>query len=148
MKTNTSLPRSARGQSLVEFAISLTAILILLAGAVDFGIGLFHYVAMRDAAQEGALFGSMNPDNNAGIVDRVANASGDTGIIQKMIDEGMTINVTYDPNNPVGDRCEGDSITVSLAYDYQISMPFIGMFTGDTIRLRAAVTDTILTPFC
>ena len=146
MKTNTSLPRSARGQSLVEFAISLTAILILLAGAVDFGIGLFHYVAMRDAAQEGALFGSMNPDNNAGIVDRVANASGDTGIIQKMIDEGMTINVTYDPTT--APHCEGDSITVSLAYDYQISMPFIGMFTGDTIRLRAAVTDTILTPFC
>ena len=45
-----------RGQSLVELAISLMIILWLLAGAIDFGIGFFSYVAIRDAAQEGALY--------------------------------------------------------------------------------------------
>ena len=57
---------NARGQSLVELAISLTVMLLLLAGAVTFGMALFSYVAIRDAAQEGALFGSINPykDNN------------------------------------------------------------------------------------
>ncbi len=50
-----------RGQSLVELAISLTVMLLLLAGAVTFGMALFSYVAIRDAAQEGALFGSFNP---------------------------------------------------------------------------------------
>ena len=143
MKTRSSSPRHERGQSLVEFAISLTFILILLAGAVDFGIGLFHYSAMRDAAQEGALYGSMNPDNTAEIGNRVANASGDSGIIQKMLDEGMTVAVSY-----TGAHCEGNGITVTLQYDYNISMPFIGAFVGDTIHLRAEVTDTILTPVC
>jgi Flp pilus assembly protein TadG len=45
---------SERGQSLVEFSISLVIILWLLAGAVEFGIALFQYIQLRDAAQEGA----------------------------------------------------------------------------------------------
>ncbi len=55
-----------RGQSLVELAISLTVMLLLLSGAVTFGMALFSYVAIRDAAQEGALYASFNPylDNN------------------------------------------------------------------------------------
>ena len=141
------LPRNnTRGQSLVEFAISLTAILILLAGAVDFGIGLFHYIAMRDAEQEGALYGSMNPTNTSGIRQRAANASGATGLISDLYDNGggpLAINISY-----TGAVCEGNGITVSLEYDYPISMPFIGAFVGDFIRLRATVTDTILTPPC
>lgn len=145
MKHQTST-KSSRGQSLVEFAISLTAILILLAGAVDFGIGLFHYIAMRDAAQEGALYGSMNPANTSGIRQRAANASGADGLIFDLYDNGagpLAINIAY-----TGAQCEGNGITVTLEYDYPISMPFIGAFVGDFIRLRASVTDTILTPPC
>ena len=146
MKKQTAFhPSSERGQSLIEFAISLTFMLILLAGAVDFGIGLFHYVAMRDAAQEGALFGSMNPDNTTGIQERVANASGDTGLIRDLYDSGdMTVQITYS-----GAHCSGNGITVTVIYDYPLSMPFIGAFIGsDHIALRATVTDTILSPGC
>jgi hypothetical protein len=59
--------RGERGQSLVELAISLTVMLLLLSGAVTFGMALFSYVAVRDAAGEGALYGSIKPylDNNA-----------------------------------------------------------------------------------
>jgi hypothetical protein len=137
-----------KGQSLVEFAISLTFILILLSGAIYFGIGLFHYVAMRDAAQEGALFGSMNPDNLGGIQTRAADASG-PGLIRDLYDAGqLTVTVTY-----TGAHCEGNGITVTLQHDYSLNwLPvgaFIEPFIGrDFIRLRAAVTDTILTPPC
>lgn len=71
MKTNIS----ERGQSLVEFAISLVIILFLLAGAVEFGIALFQYIQLRDAAQEGALYGSICPKDEAKIIERVRNAS-------------------------------------------------------------------------
>jgi Flp pilus assembly protein TadG len=155
MKTKTSLARNERGQSLVEFAISLTAILILLAGAVDFGIGLFHYIAMRDAAQEGALFGAMNPPNAptggtytcpaaqiTNICARIQNSAGGTGLIANIFND-LTVTVAAQP------ACEGNAITVTLVYDYPISMPFIGGFIGsDHIRLRATVTDTVLTPVC
>ena len=49
------------GQSLVELAITLTVLLVLLSGAVSFGMAYYSYVAMRDAAQEGALYGSFMP---------------------------------------------------------------------------------------
>jgi hypothetical protein len=144
-----------KGQSLIEFAISLTVILLLLAGSVDFGIGLFHYIAMRDAAQEGALYGSINPPPGAGswncpdpnvanICARLVNASGEDGIIKKMYDSGMLVIITA----PVR-ACEGHALTVILRYDYPISMPFLSAILGsDHIRLRATATDTILTPPC
>jgi Flp pilus assembly protein TadG len=138
----------SRGQSMVEFAISLTFMLILLAGAIYFGIGLFHYVAMRDAAQEGALFGSMNPTNTAGIQTRVADASG-PGLIRDLYDTGqLTVTITYS-----GAACEGNGITVTLQHDYSLDWLPIGSFIepfvgANFIRLRAAVTDTILTPPC
>jgi len=53
-------PRGKRGQSLVELSISLMVILMLLSGAVDFGMALFSYTTLRDAAQEGALYGSIS----------------------------------------------------------------------------------------
>ncbi|MBV6397103.1 MAG: hypothetical protein HFACDABA_02708 [Anaerolineales bacterium] len=135
-----------RGQSLVEFAISLIPILILLAGAVDFGIGLFHYTTMRDAAQEGALFGSMNPDNTAGITGRVVGAAGAGELIDRLYDGGngpLEIIISYS-----GAHCEGNSITVSIQYDYPLSMPLISAFVGETIPLQAIATDTILSPVC
>lgn len=149
-----SLP-GQKGQSLVEFAISLTVMLILLAGTVDFGIGLFHYIAMRDAAQEGALYGSISPPTRAGnwdcpnsmianICERLTNASGGNGLIKNIYDSGMTATITVP-----GRACEGNTITVTLVYDYPLSMPFIGTVIGsDHIRLRASATDTILTPAC
>lgn len=148
MKIQPSSPHSSsRGQSLLEFAISLTFMLILLAGAVDFGIGLFHYTVMRDAAQEGALYGSMNPTDTAAIRSRIANASGATGMIKRLYDDGLlgvTITVVEG-----GTPCEGKGLRVTLTYDYPISMPFVGGFIGsDHIALRAMATDTILTPPC
>jgi hypothetical protein len=56
-----TLYNGKRGQSLVELAISLTVMLLLLSGAVSFGMAYYSYVSIRDAAQEGALYGSFNP---------------------------------------------------------------------------------------
>jgi TadE-like protein len=148
MKTPQTHHFREKGQSLVEFAISLTMMLILLAGAVYFGIGLFYYVAMRDAAQEGALYGSMNPTNAGGIQTRVADAAG-PGLIRDLYDAGeLSVNITYS-----GAPCEGNGITVTLQHDYSLSWLPIGAFIepfigSDHIRLRAAVTDTILSPVC
>lgn len=141
-------PEGENGQSLVEFAISLTFMLILLAGVVYFGIALFYYIAMRDAAQEGALYGSMKPTDAAGIQSRVADAAG-TGFIRDLYDSGqLSVQVTY-----IGNPCEGNGITVTLSHDFSLSwLPlgnFIEPFIGTPyIPIRARVTDTILTPPC
>ena len=54
-------PCRERGQSLVEMAMSLVILLLLVGGVVDFGRAFFTFMALRDAVQEGALYGSINP---------------------------------------------------------------------------------------
>jgi len=149
------LVKTEKGQSLVELAISLTVLLILLTGTIDFGIALFHYIAMSEAAQEGALVGSINPPPRSGswdcpnpyiarICDRVINATSEEGLINKMYDSGMTISVSA-PDK----ACEGFKLTVTLSYDYPLSMPFLGAALGsDHLTLKTSATDTILTPDC
>ena len=133
------IKRSERGQSLVELAISLVVLLYLLSGAVEFGIAFFQFVQLRDAAQEGALYGSMNPDATINIVARIQNAS------NSPIDlTTITPVISYS-----GAHCEGNAITVSMTYNHQIFMPFIPQILNtNTLPLTATVTDTILQPVC
>lgn len=131
-----------RGQSLVEFAISLTVILILLTGMVEFGIALFQYVQLRDAAQEGALYGSLNPTDTAGIIAHAKAASDSPIDLQN--DANLTVTTTI-----TGLACEGNSIEVALSYPHQITMPFVSDLIGsNTIPINVSVTDTILLPIC
>ncbi len=133
-----------RGQSLVEFAISLTVIMLLLAGAVEFGIALFQFVQLRDAAQEGALYGSIHPGETANITARIQSSSQSPIDLQN--DPDVNIAINYPNGAP---HCEGKGIEVVVSYPHQISMPFIGPIVGSTtIPLTASVTDTILLPVC
>lgn len=138
--------RNERGQSLVELAISLLILLYLLSGAVEFGIAFFQYVQLRDAAQEGALYGSMNPGDLTGIEARVRAAS--SSPIDLSVDDANT-GVTVDIGFPDGDDCEGNGIQVVVTHDHQIFMPFMPqLLSRDEIALEATVTDTILSPVC
>ncbi|MEP0804591.1 MAG: pilus assembly protein [Chloroflexota bacterium] len=147
--------RSERGQSLVEFGISLVVILFLLAGAVEFGLALFQYIQLRDAAQEGAVYGSICPveDN---IKARVRNhSSSPVNIINEEKAGELSIYVegrdgtTQNPkdiNNPLIPLIPGDGIYVEVSYKHKLVMPFATLFTGgsDAITIRASVTNTVL----
>jgi Flp pilus assembly protein TadG len=164
-------PREAQsGQSLVELALSLTVIVLLLAGAVTFGMAFFSYVAMRDAAQEGALFGSFNPYvdqdgddeydltpspepvNEAGIRERIRDSStspvdfSDSSVVPDSYITAVAV---------TGHACEGsvssvpNAVQVTVEYDFPVFMPFVGaIIGGQTIHLQATVSDTILEPRC
>jgi hypothetical protein len=151
-----------RGQSLVELGVSLLILLYLLSGAAEFGVLFFQFVQLRDAAQEGALYGSMNPYidsvvadgkftvgepvNQAGIESRVRAAS------SSPINLGDTTKVLVVATGD-GMYCEGHAIQVTVSFDHQIFMPFMARLLGrtppnDVIPLSASVTDTILSPIC
>jgi Flp pilus assembly protein TadG len=134
--------RGERGQSLVELSMSLTVLLLLLSGAVDFSVAYFSFSAMRDAAQEGALYGSINPTDETEIISRVRSSSSNP---VNLADDSLVNVIVTLP----GAACEGNEIKVNVIYDYPISMPFIGAIIGSQqITLKASVTDTILTPAC
>jgi len=139
--THKQIDRKEKGQSLVELALTLLIILTLLAGAVDFGMAFFSYVALRDAAQEGALYGSLYPTDTNGISNRVRQSSSAPVNLSDI--SKVTVSLSPPP------YCRNEPITVTVRYDYQLSMPFIGAILGvNTIQLSAAVTDTILNPKC
>lgn len=138
------------GQSLVEFAISLTVILYLLVGAIEFGIALFQYVQLRDAAQEGALYGSLNPADEPGIEAHVRAASSSPIDLQNDSNVNIDINFTNpDGTAKASSPCERDGIQVIITYPHQVFMPFVSAFIGsNTININASVTDTVLLPLC
>ena len=148
--------KSERGQSLVELAISLLILLFLLSGAVEFGIIFFQYVQLRDAAQEGALYGSMNPSNTSEITNRIKYSSGSPIKLDTAIDSGdVTVAISIDSTpstnaNYATVDCEGHGLKVIVSYKHKIFMPFMAQLLGrtadPTIPLSAEVTDTILTP--
>ena len=149
MKTNkkTFAKKNERGQSLVELAISLIAILTLLAGAVDFGIALYSYVSIRDAAQEGALYGSINPTNTTEIENRVRTASAAPVDLQNDTDVDVTITIL--PTGAVACEGNGAMVQVEVSYDYILIMPILPQILGiSKIPLNASVTDAILQPVC
>jgi len=134
-----------RGQSLAEMALMMSLLLILLVGVIDVGRGIFVYLALRDAAQEGALFGSTDPTNFTDIETRVRNSS------------SLVENLSADPNantnvaiTIVGSACTGNGITVRVSYDnFPITMPLLGSIIGSqTIPISTEITDTILKPSC
>lgn len=141
--------KNERGQSLVELSISLVLLLMLLAGAVEFGIAFFQFVQLRDAAQEGALYGSMNPPASSTdtaqktlIANRAKAAS--QSPINLATDPAVTVTVAVTD----GQYCEGGALQVEITYQHKIFMPFLPKIVGSTIPLKATVTDTILSPAC
>jgi Flp pilus assembly protein TadG len=140
-----------KGQSLVEFAISLTFMLLLLAGIVDLGRAFFAYIAVNDAVQEGAVYGSIEPGDITAIQQRVVDNS-----LTDQITDVSQVTVTI-----IGDACGGsyidgttgeqlpNGIRVTADYTYSIITPFLGAALGtQDIAMTASVEDTILTPQC
>jgi Flp pilus assembly protein TadG len=141
------MKNTERGQSLVELAISLVVLLYLLSGVVEFGIAFFQFIQLRDAAQEGALYGSLHPADTTNITTRVRSASAQP--IDLTVTTGArAVTVTITPVDSNGDgrtTCVGDGIQVSVSFTHQIFMPFIPTLIGSTtIPLTGTVTDTIL----
>ena len=128
-----------KGQSLVEFSISLVFILILLAGTVEFGVALFQYIQLRDAAQEGALYGSICQDV-AQIELRARHASSSP---LDLTDGAVVVGVEFldKVDAPTVIINPGGAVRVRMSYVHEIFMPF---FAGNDINISVQVTDTIL----
>ncbi len=141
------MPVMERGQSLVEFAFAAIVLLILLAGVIDASRALFAFLAMRDGAQEGALYGSVHPDDTTGIEERVCNSS---TFLLDMCNDPTTAEAAYIDIDIDGAACSGNAITVVVTVDeFPLVMPFIGVFVGgQSVPISTEVTNTILSPMC
>ena len=152
---NISQPKQReRGQSMVELALTITILMVLLAGTIDLGRAFFTWLALRDAAQEGATYGSAVPAATIAMIDaRVRQTFSD---VVTDLGADIIVEVIF-----TGDRCLGyqpadpslnkpNTITVNVDYqNFPLTMPFLGtILGGQTIPIHAAINDTIISPKC
>jgi hypothetical protein len=143
------ISKTQKGQSLLEVGLSLTFLLIMMAGAVDLGRIFIAYISLRDAAQEGILFGSVYPTYCTQIVQRVIASSNNmfapTADMIEVKIAGVNCTVA-----DADQACIGNEIMVTIINPaYPLTMPFIGSALGtQTIPLEVVARDTVLRPPC
>ena len=153
----TSTDSTESGQGLVEAALVFILVLMLMAGLVEFGWAYFRYLALQDAAGEGAAYSVMfprqwynstegtaqgipsgchNPDPN-NIAYRVRHESQST-----LVDWS---NASVDIDGPF--ITPGNQITVTVAIDHELITPLVSTWVPDgVITLRATAVQSIVAP--
>lgn len=120
------------GQDLIEYALILPLLLLLLLGIMEFGIVVFSYNTISNAAREVARFGIVHPTDSA---------------IQSFIDDDLPeripgLNpaaVAVSPAPDASGYISGMIVGVTVTYDAAlITAPMIQAVGGDgVIHLRA-----------
>jgi Flp pilus assembly protein TadG len=118
---------SARGQTLVEFALIAPIFVILIAGIIDFAVAMDRDITLKHAVREGARYAAVTDD--VGLVcDRVIEQA--QGIVT-----GSDITISYEDINGDGRATDaGDSVKVTahFTYDLPLIRPALsGLFGGD-----------------
>ena len=89
---------ASKGQSIVEFALSSILIVLLLAGAVDFGRAFYTYVVVLNMAGEAATILAFYPDNDINQDDSTGRFTPDNATFQRRAEQvaarslGLVIN--------------------------------------------------------
>lgn len=147
----------SRGQSLVELALVTPLLLLLFAGVADLGRAFHAYVAVENAAKEGALFGSRAPlcdDSSAGtcsdpnnVVWRVRAELREQGIrnpdSSELTPAVACLDASGTPRPLLRDCIEGDTYQVQVSYPFKLLTPILGALVGD-INLVSASRAVVL----
>ena len=137
MKNNKRATRSL-GQSLVEFALALPVVIMLMLGVLDFGRAFYIQLALRDAADEGATYAAISPNDDAGIRARVADAA--TAL--------FTVEVSALSIQRPANVAEGEPITVRVDHVLTLYTPFVQDLIGggDELTISGEATHAIIMP--
>ena len=120
-----------RGQALVEFALMLPLLLIVLFAVVDFGVGLTRWIAITNAAREGARLGAVGGEVGEIKLKAIDTSDGILG--------DSDIEVGFFDADGSGGIDPGDSVVVDVHYEYDLITP-LGRFltvTFDPLPLSA-----------
>ncbi|HET7090925.1 MAG TPA: TadE/TadG family type IV pilus assembly protein [Anaerolineae bacterium] len=142
--SNSNSHTPERGQSLLEFAIALPVLLILLLGVLDVGRMYFTFLAIQNAAGEGALFAAIKPKciqpsdcpdpDNA--LYRATHES-PAGLI-----DWQRVTIEAELPSPL---IEGAPITITLHYEYDILTPLLSPLLPDgKLRLKARAVQNVI----
>lgn len=120
--------RNANGQGLIEMALVFMLLLLIVAGAVDFGRAFNNYIIITNASREGARYASRFPADQTGIRQAAIDEAANSGIILTPSDVGINPSGTV----PVG----GEPIRVIVTYSFPTILG--GVFGYGTLPLSTS----------
>ena len=118
------LTRSARGQTLVEFAVASAVFFMIIFGILQFGLAVWNYNMLPSLAQDGARYAAVHGDTNATACTTIAQKECETTstLVQDFVRSrvvGMTPTaVTVTTTYPDGDNSVGDTVQVQVDYTF------------------------------
>lgn len=101
-----------RGQTVVEFALIALVLMVIVIAILDFGRAVFAYSVVANCAREGARFGSMAPEDDAGMIA----AARDTAIGLDPARLTVTLGTT------------ADTVQVTVRYGFEPITPLVAQF--------------------
>jgi len=132
----TSRHDAARGQGLVEFSMTIIVFLVILMGVVDFGMAIYKYNGVSQAAREIARVTSVHPCAVPGALTCApgTSTSAETqavidvqkGLVPGLEDPTFTC---IDPTGAPASPCDfsQDSVRVEIEAPYQPMTPLLGL---------------------
>jgi Flp pilus assembly protein TadG len=121
--------RRERGQDLIEYALILPVLALLLFGIMEFGLVIFSYNTIGDAAREGARYGAVHCPSWS----TTCNLT-DISTAAKLLTTGLKQDaghLTITPTHPTG------TIRVEVLYKVDLIAFIVG---SPSITLRAVST--------
>jgi Flp pilus assembly protein TadG len=147
----------SRGQSVVEFALVLPILLLLLAATVDFGRLFYAYVAVQNAAKEGALYGARsplcddatnvncpNPNNVAWHVTNEASNLKDSNGVSLLSSTVACRDTAGTLVAPINNCLDGYTYQVTVTSPFRLITPLLSTIIGQNITLRAEAQSTVV----
>lgn len=120
----------SKGQSLLEFALTLPILVWLVLGLFDLGRGVACYSLLTNSAREGARAGIFPLTDDATIINAV---NSQTIILGNIPSRDITITPAAQ-----SDRTSGSSIDVTVVYHFQPVTPLVANVVGSTITMTAS----------
>jgi Flp pilus assembly protein TadG len=122
--------RGERGQGLVELSLLLPILLVVALGAVDLGRVYFAYVAVVNAAREGAFYAALNPSAGAAAVQAVVDAE----TAGQLAGGARVVGLS-------ADRSPGAELTVTVEHEFRaLTTAVVG---GRTVPVRASAAVVV-----
>ncbi|MEO8229803.1 MAG: TadE family protein [Chloroflexota bacterium] len=148
--------RRSRGQSVAEFAVVLPIMLLILAGAVDLGRAFYAYVAVENAAKEGALYGARHPmcdsasstcpdpRNVRWIVENEAANLKDRSGASQLTTRAACRTPAGGLVQPINDCVNGNIYVVEVTHTFRLVTPILGDIVGSSLTLGASSEATVI----
>jgi TadE-like protein len=139
----------------VEFALVVPILLLILAGAVDLGRAFYAFVAVENAAKEGALYGARHPlcDSGASCPDprnvRWVVENEATNLRDRSGQSLLTTQVACRTPagalvQPMNDCVNGDIYVVSVSHSFRLVTPILGDLFSSNLTLSATSEATVI----